>query len=192
MRPPSLNFLDRRSPSPRRSPTSPNRYDTRVKRNLIFHRSRSHSPIKQEFFVERKLTTEEYAEHQNPLAKSSFTNAHEADNATYNNQGLRKELDRPDKPIAFDEYVQTGPVQKTHGTQMTPHESTENSEHSGKSFKICPKREIEVLLKSVKEKVIAKILESIPHAERHKSVEKVTINSIWWLILSTGYWNTVS
>lgn len=99
LRPPTLDFLNR-SPSPRRSssPVSRSTNQSPVNRgqSSIY---RGHSPVKQEVF------------RNNPIANERAS------------IGQDQKITEDQIVKLINEAVQTGPLKKTHGTQMTPYDS---------------------------------------------------------------------
>lgn len=100
LRPPTLEFLNRSpSPVPKSSNQSP--VATRAQSPI----SRRQSPVKQEVFVQRKEIT------NNAITKELDEEA-------------KKQMTTQEDIIKLiNEAVQTGPLKKTHGTQMTPYDS---------------------------------------------------------------------
>ena len=105
LRPSTLEFLNR-TPSPRRSPSPVERSSSRSPA------SRGQSPVRQEVFVQKRDAP------ANPI-KNQF-------NSTAEEQKIIEE----NIIKLINESVQTGPLKKTHGTQMTPYDS-EASDISG-------------------------------------------------------------
>ncbi len=119
VKPPSLNFLDRRSPSPQRHSQSP---------------TREHSPVKQEFFVNQTHMTTLQAEQQQQQPFTPISQP-QKQNKPAEHLVLQKEYhySKPLSPQVVTASIQTKPLQKTHGTQMTPFASADTSEQSGKN-----------------------------------------------------------
>jgi hypothetical protein len=105
LRPPTLEYLNR-SPSPRRSPSPISRSTNQSPANRS-HSSihRGHSPVKQEIFVQSRDV-------RNNAITNEFALIEKEQKITEN-----------DLVKLINEVVQTGPLKKTHGTQMTPYDS---------------------------------------------------------------------
>lgn len=112
LRPPTLEFLNR-SPNSRRSHSPVNRSSNQSPVNRGQSPiSRGNSPFKQEVFVQRRQIQ------NNEIMNESSVIDQEQRSTEENFIKL------------INEAVQTGPLKKTHGTQMTPYDS-ESSEIAG-------------------------------------------------------------
>ena len=142
LRPATLEFLNRRSPSPaeRGNSRGPSR-------------SRRHSPMKHEVFVPIK--------DDDCIAHSSIVAETEG----------RKNIEKTMVKL-ITESVQTGPLKKTHGTQMTPYDS-ETSDFGGSYFSLIlsetPKKTIRTQTSRQADKAFVK--------EKHREIKSISDDS---------------